>query len=172
VHEAEEELERLYHQHYSGLVRLALLLVRDVQSAEEVVQDAFVGLYTGWGRLRHPDRAAMYLRRGVVNGCRTRLRRRGVEIRHQQRQQGELLTAEPPGNSPESAGIAVMTRRAVLDAVAELPRRQREVFFLRYYLDLSETEIADTLAISRGAVKSHASRAAATLRQSLLGLDR
>jgi RNA polymerase sigma factor (sigma-70 family) len=54
-----------------------------------------------------------------------------------------------------------------MDALAELPRRQREVIALRYYVDLSEAEIAETLGISRGAVKSHASRGAASLREAL-----
>jgi RNA polymerase sigma factor (sigma-70 family) len=61
-------------------------------------------------------------------------------------------------------------RRAVIDALAELPRRQREVLALRYYLDLSEREIAETLGISAGAVKSHASRGAAALRTHLTHL--
>jgi RNA polymerase sigma factor (sigma-70 family) len=63
-------------------------------------------------------------------------------------------------------------RRMVLDALQQLPRRQREVLALRYYLDLSEAEIADALGISRGAVKSHASRGSAALRPILEELGR
>ena len=61
-------------------------------------------------------------------------------------------------------------RRAVLDAMATLPQRQREVIALRHYAELSEAEIADTLGISRGAVKSHASRGSAALRERLSDL--
>jgi RNA polymerase sigma factor (sigma-70 family) len=73
---------------------------------------------------------------------------------------------------PDAAGadestITAERRTQVLDALRELPDRQREVIVLRYYLDLSEAQIAETLGISRGAVKSHASRGAASLRQVL-----
>jgi RNA polymerase sigma factor (sigma-70 family) len=63
--------------------------------------------------------------------------------------------------------LAAARRTAVLDAMRALPERQREVLALRYYLDLSEAEIADARGISRGAVKSHASRGSATLRSLL-----
>ena len=142
----------------------AVLLVRDVGTAEEVVQDAFVALHGRWGSLRDPDRALAYLRQAVVNRSRSALRHR----------QGR--PARPRG-AAAGAGRRPRRRRAprwtptgataVLDALAALPRRQREVLALRYYLDLSEAEIAETLGISRGAVKSHASRGAAALRESL-----
>jgi RNA polymerase sigma-70 factor (sigma-E family) len=156
---ADEALEQLYAAHWRRLVRLSVLLVRDVGTAEEVVQDAFVAVHARWGRLRDPDLALAYLRQAVVNRSRSALRHRAVVDRHAARD-------APPADAPgaDQAALAVQRRAAVLDAMRSLPQRQREVLALRYYLELSEAEIAETLGISRGAVKSHASRGAATLR--------
>lgn len=152
---ADEALEQLYAAHWRQLVRLSVLLVRDVGTAEEVVQDAFVAVHARWGRLRDPERALAYLRQAVVNRSRSTLRHRAVVARHA----AATRTTDAPDPTPETD-----RREAVLDAMRALPDRQREVLALRYYLDLSEAEIADTLGISRGAVKSHASRGAAALR--------
>ncbi|HYO41448.1 MAG TPA: SigE family RNA polymerase sigma factor [Nocardioidaceae bacterium] len=155
--DADAAVEQLYAAHYRRLVRLSVLLVRDVETAEEVVQDAFVAMHGRWRSLREPDKALAYLRQVVVNRSRSVLRHRGVE------------SAYTPPVAPDGAGaeddVLVSERRGVvLDALRALPDRQREVLALRYYLDLSETEIAATLGISRGAVKSHASRGVAALR--------
>jgi RNA polymerase sigma-70 factor (sigma-E family) len=152
---ADEALEQLYAAHWRQLVRLSVLLVRDVGTAEEVVQDAFVAVHARWTRLRDPDRALAYLRQAVVNRSRSALRHRAVVARHAAAMR-HVDTADPAPDTDR--------RAAVLDAMRALPDRQREVLALRYYLDLSEAEIADTLGISRGAVKSHASRGSATLR--------
>lgn len=160
---ADAAVEALYAAHWRPLVRLATLLLRDQHVAEEVVQDAFVALHDRWSRLREPDHAPAYLRQSVVNRSRSALRHRLVVERHAARER-------PPGVEP-AADEPLLTRsrrETVLDALRALPRRQREVLALRYYLELSEAEIAETLGISRGAVKSHASRGAATLRE-LLG---
>lgn len=156
---ADEALEQLYAAHWRQLVRLAVLLVRDVGTAEEVVQDAFVAVHGRWGRLRDPDKALAYLRQAVVNRSRSALRHRAVVARHAAREARRTELEDESG--------AADRRAAVLDALRTLPDRQREVLALRYYLDLSEAEIADTLGISRGAVKSHASRGAAALRSLL-----
>lgn len=157
---ADEALEQLYAAHWRQLVRLSVLLVRDVGTAEEVVQDAFVAVHARWSRLRDPDRALAYLRQAVVNRSRSTLRHRAVVARH--------AATERPGDTADPTPDSDR-REAVLDALRALPDRQREVLALRYYLDLSEAEIADALDISRGAVKSHASRGAATLRTLLQG---
>jgi RNA polymerase sigma-70 factor (sigma-E family) len=161
--DADAALEQLYAAHWRQLVRLSVLLVRDVGTAEEVVQDAFVAVHGHWRRLRDPDRALAYLRQAVVNRSRSVLRHRTVVDRHTAR---ESVRHDAPG--ADESVLAVARRAAVLDAMRALPERQREVLALRYYLDLSEADIADALGISRGAVKSHASRGAAALRQ-LLG---
>ncbi len=164
--DADTAVEALYAAHWARLVRLSVLLVRDRASAEEVVQDAFVALHGRWRRLRDPDRALAYLRRCVVNRSRSVLRHRVVVDRHAAAQR--LPDAAP---AADERSLARSRRVTVLDALRQLPPRQREVLALRYYLDLSEADIAETLGISRGAVKSHASRGAARLRDLLDGAD-
>jgi RNA polymerase sigma-70 factor (sigma-E family) len=159
VVDADEAVEQLYLGHWDQLVRLSVLLVRDQGQAEEIVQDAFVELHRRWSRLEEPNRALPYLRQTVVNRSRSALRHRRVVQRHLARQHGEETT--PGADEPV---LADTHRKAVLDALQQLPRRQREVLALRYYLDLSEAEIAQTLGVSKGSVKSHASRGAAALR--------
>ena len=161
---ADAALEELYAAHWRSLVRLAVLLVRDVPTAEEVVQDAFVAVHARWSRLRDHDKALPYLRQCVVNGARSVLRRRGTATRFVQRQAG---LPEPTAPSAEQEAAVGDRRAVVLDAMARLPERQREVLALRYYVDLSEAVIAAALGISRGAVKSHASRGSAALRTTL-----
>ena len=157
-------VEQLYAAHYRQLVRLSVLLLRDQGAAEEVVQDAFVAMHGRWHTLEEPHRALAYLRQTVVNRSRSVLRHRGVQARHPQ---------QPPADVPgaDASALAAERRRSVLDALQKLSERQREVLVLRYYLDLDEAAIADQLGISRGAVKSHASRGAAALRV-LLADDR
>lgn len=162
---ADWAVEQLYAAHWRSLVRLSVLLVRDTGTAEEIVQDAFVAMHGRWSRLRDPEKALAYLRQAVVNRSRSTLRHRKVVDRHVLRESG-LAGATAPDASTYSVDAA--RREAVLDAMRQLPQRQREVLALRYYLELSEAEIADSLGISTGAVKSHASRGAAALRD-LLG---
>jgi RNA polymerase sigma-70 factor (sigma-E family) len=158
--DADTALEQLYAAHWRSLVRLAVLLVRDTGLAEEIVQDAFVAVHGRWRRLRDPDKGLAYLRQSVVNRSRSALRHRAVVSRHA----ATLRREEPAGSGADDAALVADRRAAVLSALEELPQRQREVLALRYYGDLSEAEIADTLGVSRGAVKSHASRGAAALR--------
>ena len=155
--DADTAVEQLYAAHYRQLVRLSVLLVRDEATAEEVVQDSFVAMHGRWHTLEEPHRALGYLRQTVVNRSRSVLRHRGVQARHPE---------QPPGDAPAADGptLARERRRIVLDALQQLSERQREVLALRYYLDLDEAAIAEHLGISRGAVKSHASRGAAALR--------
>ena len=154
---AEDQLTALYTAHYRSLVRMAAFLTGDRDNAEEVVQDAFVKVYGSWRGLRDPDKAEAYLRTTVVNLSRSRLRHRQVVAKHQ---------PEPPGDtaSAESGAMRIVQREAVLHALEQLPRRQREAVVLRYYGDLSEAQTADAMGCSVGAVKSHTSRAMASLR--------
>ncbi|GAA1929966.1 SigE family RNA polymerase sigma factor [Nocardioides lentus] len=169
---ADRALEELYAVHWRPLVRLAVLLVRDTGVAEEVVQDAFVATHGRWSRLRDPDAALAYLRQAVVNRSRSSLRHAVVVDRHARRLASEAGRPDPGGTArpgdPDQHALLTEQRRTVVDALARLPRRQREVLVLRYYAELSEAEIAEVLGVSRGAVKSHASRGAARLR-TLLG---
>jgi RNA polymerase sigma-70 factor (sigma-E family) len=146
----------LYREHWLGLVRLALLMVGDRPSAEDVVQESFTTLYSRWDRLRDDTKALAYLRSTVLNGCRTMLRRRGVMRRH-------APPAEPPVWSAESDVLLGEDRREVLIALTELPTRRREVLVLRFYLNLTDREIARTLGITEVTVRATASRALAAL---------
>lgn len=149
------DLESVYRSHYRSLVRLASLLVDDVGTCEEIVQDAFVGVWRGSDRLRDPARLPAYLRSAVLNGARSQVRRRIVRRRH-------VAAAPDPAPAAEVMALAADDRE-VLEALRSLPERQREVLALRYYLDLSEAEIAATLRISAGSVKTHAHRGLAAL---------
>jgi RNA polymerase sigma-70 factor (sigma-E family) len=158
--DAETAVDELYAAHYRRLVRLSVLLVRDMETAEEVVQDSFVAMHGRWRTLRDPDKALAYLRQTVVNRSRSVLRHRGVQARY-------TPPVVPDHRGADEDALVSERRREILDALRELPDRQREVLALRYYLDLSEADIAQTLGISRGAVKSHASRGVAALRHLL-----
>jgi RNA polymerase sigma-70 factor (sigma-E family) len=162
--DADTALEQLYALHWRSLVRLAVLVVGDQAQAEEITQDAFIALHARWRRLRDTDKALAYLRQTVVNRSRSALRHRAVVHRHVQAT-GSAAPVDVPGS--DDTAVATERRARVLSALQSLPDRQREVMALRYYGGLSEAEIADALGISRGAVKSHASRGAAALRARL-----
>jgi RNA polymerase sigma-70 factor (sigma-E family) len=134
--------------------------VRDTPTAEEVVQDSFVAMHAGWLRLEDTDKALAYLRQAVVNRSRSVLRHRIVVEKNQQ-------SAPPDMPSAEHGAFAMLERSAVIKALSHLPERQREAIVLRYYADLSEADIAATMGISRGAVKSHTARGMAALRKAL-----
>lgn len=157
---ADQLVSDLYRAHGLTLVRTAVLLVGDRPTAEDVVQDAFAGLYRMSHRLSSPDKALAYLRVSVLNGCRSVHRSRRVRF-------GRASQHEPAVWSAEAAVIAREDSRLVLQAVARLPRRSREVLGLRYYLGLADTEIAEVLGVSRGTVSSTASRALAALARQL-----
>jgi RNA polymerase sigma-70 factor (sigma-E family) len=155
-------LEDLYRQHRMRLVRLALLLVDEPATAEDVVQEAFTGLHRNWGNLRDAKAALGYLRTAVVNGSRSVLRRRKTARDY-----------TPPhavnARSAESLAMLTAEHQAVVAALSQLPPRQREVLVLRYYGDLSEAEIAEATGISKGTVKSTASRALDALQRIMSG---
>ena len=164
----DETLRDLFDGHYRELVRLAVLLVDDRGVAEEVVQDAFVAAAARWERI-DGDKVLAYLRSSVLNGARDALRRRGTVRRFLSRQ-GERNEPPPVAESPETAAVAHSTRREVLDAVRRLPDTQRNVVLLRYFLDCSEAQIAETLGVSAGTVKTSAHRALANLAPALEAL--
>jgi RNA polymerase sigma-70 factor (sigma-E family) len=155
----------LFREHHGELVRLALLMVGDLATAEDVVQDVYASLHQRWSKAEAADSPLPYVRAAVLNGCRSVLRRRGIA-----RRAGMLHRASQPDDvlaSAEREVILSEDRREVLAALARLPRRRREVLVLRYYLGLSEAEIAAVLGISPGTVKSTAARALAALARDL-----
>jgi len=153
--EAGRAVTALYQVHALGLIRLAVVMLGDRPLAEDVVQDAFCGLYRRWHALSDTAKALSYLRSSVINGCRTAARRRNRKL--------PGLAGDPPGESAEAAVLISEEHQEVLAAIRQLPGRQREALVLRFYLDLDEEEIAASMRISRGTVKSTTSRGLAAL---------
>lgn len=149
---APRTLADLYRDHKLRMVRLAVLLVDDPSTGEDVVQEAFAGLHRHWSSLRDEEAAVGYLRTAVVNGSRSVLRRRRTARDY-------VPPHQVNARSAESLAMLSAEHQAVVDALATLPPRQREVLVLRYYGGLSEAEIAEATGITRGTVKSTASRA-------------
>ena len=155
-----DAIDELYRDYVLGLTRLAMVLVGDLESAQDVVQDAFIGLYSGWPRLRDPKKAPVYLRNAVLNGARSVLRARN-------RRQSVRLHYDPPVWSAEAAVMVREDQRAVLAAIARLSGRQREVLALRYYVGLSHAEIAEAMGVTTGTVSSTMSHALTALAREL-----
>ena len=152
----------LYQAHGVGLIRLAIVMLGDRGPAEDVVQDAFLGLYRHWDRLDDPGNALTYVRSAVLNRCRNALRQRGQRERHDREGPGPMAS-----ESAEAAALIGEEHQQVLAAIRALPGRQREALVLRFYLDLSEEETARAMGVSRGTVKSATSRAVAGLGRKL-----
>jgi RNA polymerase sigma-70 factor (sigma-E family) len=152
---ATDAVTALYAEHGLRLVRLAVIMLGDRATAEDVVQDAFLGLYRRWDSLTDTSHPLAYVRASVMNGCRSALRRRS-------RGAAGLFT-EPPAESAEARALVSEEYRAVVTAIRRLPARQREALLLRYYLDMSEDEAARAMGVSRGTVKSATSRALAAI---------
>ncbi|HEX7996427.1 MAG TPA: SigE family RNA polymerase sigma factor [Streptosporangiaceae bacterium] len=158
--DADATITEIYGLHYRSLVRLATLLVHDIATAEEVVQDSFVALHAGLHRLRDSEKTLSYLRAAVVNRSRSVLRHRIVVDRNAPKPAPDMPSAE-------HGALTLIERSSVVAALRSLPERQREVVVLRFYGDLSEAQIATAMGITRGAVKSHTSRAMSALRSVL-----
>jgi RNA polymerase sigma-70 factor (sigma-E family) len=148
----------LFRAHHLELVRLALVMTGDLATAEDVVQDAFERLHRGWHGLRQPSSGLAYVRSSVLNGCRSVHRRAAVARKHAPR------LAEPPAlGTPDAAD----DRGELTAALRRLPRRQREVLVLRYYLDLDVAEIAGTLRIAPSSVRAANTRGLSALARAL-----
>jgi RNA polymerase sigma-70 factor (sigma-E family) len=147
---ASEPFAAFYRAQHEPMLKLAYLLTQSRQVAEELVQDSFIRVQPHWSTLDHP---AAYLRRAVTNACYSYHRRR--------RQEERVARSEPEGvvYSPD--------HDEVWDALAVLAPRRRAVLVLRYYLDLSEAEIAEIIGCRPGTVKSISHRALADLRRAL-----
>jgi RNA polymerase sigma-70 factor (sigma-E family) len=159
--DAREQVTALYQAHALSLVRLAKIMLGDQSAAEDMVQEAFLGLYRNWP-LNDPEHALGYLRASVLNGCRSAHRaraRRDRALLHTPRAE-DVVSAE------ESALIGEANRE-VMAALRALPGRQREAVVLRYYLDLSEDQAARAMNVSRGTVKSTTARGRAALARML-----
>jgi RNA polymerase sigma-70 factor (sigma-E family) len=149
----------LYQASALSLIRLAYIMLGDLQSAEDVVQEAFCGLYRRWDRLQDHSGALYYVRASVLNGCRSALRRRAVRRR--------VLAHQPAADSAEAVVLSGEEREEVIRALGRLPHRQREVLVLRFYSELSDEEIARVMGIRQSTVRSAAYRALETLGRAL-----
>jgi len=154
-----DALEALFATHYRELVRLVSGLLDDNESCEEAVQDAFASMLRR-DRPLPSGKEAAYLRSAALNSARSQLRKRRVRRRH-------LEAVAPPTEAAEAAALNRLENRGILETIRTLPRRQSEVLLLRFQADLSELEIAETLGISPGSVKTHASRGLAAIRARL-----
>ena len=155
----DQAVTALYQAHALGLIRLAVVMLGDRPAAEDVVQEAFCGLYRRWHALSDTDKALSYVRSSVINGCRSALRRRN--------RAPAGLAGDRPAESAEATVLISEEHQEVLTAIRRLPDRQREALVLRFYLDLDEAGIAAAMQVSRGTVKSTTSRALAALERIL-----
>jgi RNA polymerase sigma-70 factor (sigma-E family) len=148
--------------HALSLVRLAKIMLGDQSAAEDVVQDAFLGLYRKWPSLQDRNRALAYLRATVLNACRT-------AYRGSTRRTRAMLLAPAARDivSAEESALIGESNCEVMAALRALPARQREAVVLRYYLDLNEDQAAQAMNVSRGTVKSATSRGRTALARML-----
>ena len=161
---AEAAVTALYEASALGLIRMAYVMLGDLPSAEDVVQEAFCGLYRRWDRLASTDGALYYVRTSVLNGCRSALRRRAVRrgfVQHR------TLADQPPAASAETVVLGGEEREEVIRALVRLPHRQREVLILRFYAELPDEQIARVMGIRPGTVRSTAFRALDALGRAL-----
>lgn len=150
----DEQISALFDDHYDRLRDLAYIILGDRNLAEEMVMEAFMKTFTGWGRIRDLDRADAYLRRAVVNLCRSRIRRKVVEARS-----NAVTYRREERKAPDWDPEVHEESRELWTAVRALPVRQRACIVLRYVEDLPEGDIAHILECSVGTVRSQLSRA-------------
>ncbi|MFF8591914.1 SigE family RNA polymerase sigma factor [Streptomyces sp. NPDC015220] len=152
-----DHLTETYRAHYRSLLGLAALLLDDTASCEDVVQEAFIRVHSARKRVRDPEKTLAYLRQTVVNLSRSALRRRILGLK--------LLSKPMPDMaSAEEGAYDQLERDSLIKAMKGLQRRQREVLVLRYFADMTEAQVAETLGISLGSVKAYGSRGIAALR--------
>lgn len=147
-------MEALYEKHHAGANALAFMLTGDRELAEDLAQESFIRLMGRFRHLRDPGSFEFYLKRTVVNLCKSHFRRARLERAHARRQR-------PLG---ESSPVTTPMDDELLDALRGLPYRQRAAVVLRYFEDQSESETASTLGCSPRAVNALISRAIANLR--------
>ena len=154
--DADEVIVVLFREHARPLVRMACLFADDRNAAEDIVQEAFLRLRRALHRIREPDKAAAYLRSIVLNLVRDHNRRGLMSLRHR-------APADEGWPSVEDEIVIREDQRQVIEALGTLAVRQRDCLLLRYYLELSMTDIAETLGLSVNSVKTHLRRGMARL---------
>ncbi len=155
----EERFTEFVRAHSASLFRTAYLMTGDYQRAEDVLQAALVRVYQHWPRVDGMDRPVGYVRKVVVNQSLSWWRKRSSH-------ESPLKVIDEPAWGGQEDEVAEHER--VWAAVLSLPRRQRAVTVLRYYEDMTEAQIAETLGMAPGSVKSHSHAAVRRLAE-LLG---
>lgn len=155
-------LVELFEAEGRALLRLARIFTDDANAAEDLVQEGFIRLYRSMGRIEDTSKSAAYLRSIVLNLCRDHNRRGLMSLRHLQ-----TAADEAPVDRPDDLVVQTERQAEVIDALLGLSVRQRECLVLRYYSDMTESEIAATLGISPNSVKTHCRRGMESLRVSL-----
>jgi RNA polymerase sigma-70 factor (sigma-E family) len=161
----DERIAVLFDEHFNRLRDLAYVILGDRGAAEEIVMEAFLKTFTGWGRIRDLDRADAYLKRAVVNLCRSKIRRKVVEARS-----NTVVYKRDERKAPDWDPEIHEESRELWAAVRKLPVRQRACIVLRYVEDLAEQDIAMIMDCSVGTVRSQLSRARKKLEIQLEGV--
>ncbi len=158
----DSDFDEFMSAHWASLFRTAYLLTGDSHLAEDLLQTAFAKVYLSWSKISTMGQPVAYTRKIVTNQAMSWWRRSSSS---------EVPSLDISGDHHAGHEDQVTQASVVWAALATLPTKQRAVMVLRYYEDLSEAEIADTLGISTGSVKSHASAARTTLAQRLGALE-
>ena len=157
--DADRAVTVMYGEHYGSLVRIAVLLVGDVATAETVVQDSFVAMHGAWRRLRDTERALPFLYQCLVNRSRSVLRHHHVIGRNAAKLAPRMPSADQ--------GAPPLLEFTVVRALQTLPPRQREAVVLIYYGNMTTAQAASAMGISPSAVTGHLSQAIKALRPQL-----
>ncbi len=153
-------MRALYERRHADMVRFAAFLTGDPSQADDIAQDAFVRVFDAWDRIEDHDRLDAYLKATVVNLVRGAHRREATA----KRRGAPHLTVVA---SAEETAMGSVGREQVLAAVASLPLRQRACVVMRHWMRMTETEIATTLDLSVGSVRTHIKRGTKSLQERL-----
>jgi RNA polymerase sigma-70 factor, ECF subfamily len=155
-------VEELYATHAQGAVRLAYLLVGDLEIAKDIAQEAFLRAFGRFADMRKPHSFPTYLRATIVNLTRKHFQRRGLERLYLDRLRTRPAERVAPPN--------IEQREVVMQALLQVPERQRAALVLHYYEDLSEYQVADLMGVSEQAARSLVARGRKALREQLGGM--
>lgn len=156
---SEDRFALLYRNHCDDAMRFAFVLTNDLPMAEDLVQEAFVKVFSRFGERREPLSFGAYLRRTILNLARSQARRRRLEIGY--------IESTGAQDAVEDASQKDNISDTLWIALQQLPIRQRTVIFFRYHLGMKEDEVADAMGCSLGAVKSMTLRARRTLKAAI-----
>ena len=152
--ERAEDLTAWFYSDYRKLWSIAFAMLGDAHRAEEVAMETFVKAFSSWRNLRGVESPPAYLRKILLNLCRSKLRRQAIEARV-----NSLVHRRAERDSDVWDPTRHDVRVDVIEALMKLPRMQRACIVLRYFDDMHDPEIAAVLDCAEGTVKSHLYRA-------------